>query len=90
MTRLLRGRRLCSSERGRRHLAEPDPQAGRRRADAVGGIADIIHIDASINVGVEDVKTVISEPGKAMMNAVIASGPRSASKAAATLPKTYT
>ncbi|RZT94952.1 cell division protein FtsZ [Rivibacter subsaxonicus] len=50
--------------------------------NAVGGIADIIHIDASINVDFEDVKTVMSEPGKAMMGTAQAGGPDRASKAA--------
>jgi cell division protein FtsZ len=35
--------------------------------NAVGGISDIIHMDALVNVDFEDVKTVMSEPGKAMM-----------------------
>jgi cell division protein FtsZ len=48
----------------------------------VGGIADIIHIDANINVDFEDVKTVMSEPGKAMMGTATASGPDRATKAA--------
>ena len=34
--------------------------------NAVGGISDIIHMDALVNVDFEDVKTVMSEPGKAM------------------------
>jgi cell division protein FtsZ len=50
--------------------------------NAVGGIADIIHIDANINVDFEDVKTVMSEPGKAMMGTATASGPDRATKAA--------
>lgn len=50
--------------------------------NAVGGIADIIHVDASINVDFEDVKTVMSEPGKAMMGTAIAAGPDRANKAA--------
>ncbi len=35
--------------------------------NAVGGISDIIHIPGLVNVDFEDVKTVMSEPGKAMM-----------------------
>jgi cell division protein FtsZ len=35
--------------------------------NAVGGISDIIHMDGLVNVDFEDVKTVMSEPGKAMM-----------------------
>jgi cell division protein FtsZ len=50
--------------------------------NAVGGIADIIHVDASINVDFEDVKTVMSEPGKAMMGTASATGPDRALKAA--------
>ncbi len=50
--------------------------------NAVGGIADIIHVDASINVDFEDVKTVMSEPGKAMMGTASAIGPDRALKAA--------
>ena len=57
-------------------------QANDVLKNAVGGIADIIHIDASINVDFEDVKTVMSEPGKAMMGTAIASGPDRAHKAA--------
>jgi len=49
---------------------------------AVGGISDIIHMDALVNVDFEDVKTVMSEPGKAMMGTAIASGPDRAKKAA--------
>jgi len=57
-------------------------QANDVLKNAVGGIADIIHIDASINVDFEDVRTVMSEPGKAMMGTAIASGPDRAIKAA--------
>jgi cell division protein FtsZ len=57
-------------------------QANDVLKNAVGGIADIIHIDASINVDFEDVKTVMSEPGKAMMGTAIATGPDRAHKAA--------
>jgi cell division protein FtsZ len=57
-------------------------QANDVLKNAVGGIADIIHIDASINVDFEDVRTVMSEPGKAMMGTAIATGPDRASKAA--------
>jgi cell division protein FtsZ len=49
---------------------------------AVGGISDIIHMDALVNVDFEDVKTVMSEPGKAMMGTGVASGPDRAKKAA--------
>jgi len=50
--------------------------------NAVGGISDIIHMDALVNVDFEDVKTVMSEPGKAMMGTAVASGPDRATKAA--------
>src|SRR6187402_2887341 len=50
--------------------------------NAVGGISDIIHIPGLVNVDFEDVKTVMSEPGKAMMGTAIASGPDRAGKAA--------
>ncbi len=50
--------------------------------NAVGGISDIIHIPGLVNVDFEDVKTVMSEPGKAMMGTAIASGPDRAAKAA--------
>ncbi|HEU4458294.1 MAG TPA: cell division protein FtsZ [Methylibium sp.] len=57
-------------------------QANDVLKNAVGGIADIIHIDASINVDFEDVRTVMSEPGKAMMGTAVATGPDRANKAA--------
>jgi cell division protein FtsZ len=50
--------------------------------NAVGGISDIIHMPGLVNVDFEDVKTVMSEPGKAMMGTAIASGPDRATKAA--------
>ena len=50
--------------------------------NAVGGISDIIHIPGLVNVDFEDVKTVMSEPGKAMMGTAIGSGPDRAAKAA--------
>jgi cell division protein FtsZ len=50
--------------------------------NAVGGISDIIHIPGLVNVDFEDVKTVMSEPGKAMMGTATASGPDRANKAA--------
>ena len=49
---------------------------------AVGGISDIIHMPGLVNVDFEDVKTVMSEPGKAMMGTATASGPDRAIKAA--------
>ena len=50
--------------------------------NAVGGISDIIHMPGLVNVDFEDVKTVMSEPGKAMMGTAIATGPDRAIKAA--------
>jgi cell division protein FtsZ len=50
--------------------------------NAVGGISDIIHVPGLVNVDFEDVKTVMSEPGKAMMGTAVATGPDRAGKAA--------
>jgi cell division protein FtsZ len=50
--------------------------------NAVGGISDIIHVPCHVNVDFEDVKTVMGEPGKAMMGTAQASGPDRATKAA--------
>ena len=53
--------------------------------NAVGGISDIseiIHIPGLVNVDFEDVKTVMSEPGKALMGTATAGGPDRATKAA--------
>ncbi|NRT57461.1 cell division protein FtsZ [Sphaerotilus uruguayifluvii] len=57
-------------------------QANDVLRNAVGGISDIIHIPGLVNVDFEDVKTVMSEPGKAMMGTATASGPDRATKAA--------
>ncbi|AKJ27875.1 cell division protein FtsZ [Caldimonas brevitalea] len=57
-------------------------QANDVLKNAVGGISDIIHIPGLVNVDFEDVKTVMSEPGKAMMGTAIAQGPDRAHKAA--------
>jgi cell division protein FtsZ len=46
------------------------------------GISDIIHVPGLVNVDFEDVKTVMSEPGKAMMGTAQAGGPDRATKAA--------
>ncbi|PAT38905.1 cell division protein FtsZ [Vandammella animalimorsus] len=43
--------------------------------NAVGGIAEIINEHGHVNVDFADVKTVMSEPGKAMMGTASASGP---------------
>jgi cell division protein FtsZ len=48
--------------------------------NAVGGISDIIHVPGLVNVDFEDVKTVMSEPGKAMMGTAQAGGPDRANK----------
>lgn len=50
--------------------------------NAVGGISDVIHVPGLVNVDFEDVKTVMSEPGKAMMGTAQAAGPDRANKAA--------
>ncbi len=43
--------------------------------NAVGGIAEIINVPAHMNVDFEDVRTVMGEPGKAMMGTATAGGP---------------
>ena len=43
--------------------------------NSVGGIAEIINVEALVNVVFEDVRTVMSEHGKAMMGTAKASGP---------------
>jgi cell division protein FtsZ len=43
--------------------------------NAVGGIAEIINVPGHVNVDFEDVRTVMGEPGKAMMGTAIAKGP---------------
>ena len=43
--------------------------------NAVGGIAEIINVPGHVNVDFEDVRTVMGEPGKAMMGTALASGP---------------
>ena len=50
--------------------------------NAGGGISDVIHVPGLVNVDFEDVKTVMSEPGKAMMGTGQAGGPDRATKAA--------
>ena len=42
--------------------------------NAVGGIAEIINVPGHVNVDFEDVRTVMGEPGKAMMGTAVASG----------------
>ncbi len=43
--------------------------------NAVGGIAEIINVPGHVNVDFEDVRTVMGEPGKAMMGTAVADGP---------------
>jgi cell division protein FtsZ len=43
--------------------------------NAVGGIAEIINVPGHVNVDFEDVRTVMGEPGKAMMGTAVAEGP---------------
>ncbi len=43
--------------------------------NAVGGIAEIINVPGDINADFEDVRTVMGEPGKAMMGTAMAKGP---------------
>ena len=43
--------------------------------NAVGGIAEIINEYGNVNVDFEDVRTVMEEPGKAMMGTAVANGP---------------
>ena len=50
--------------------------------NAVGGIAEIINVPGHVNVDFEDVRTVMGEPGKAMMGTAVASGPERARIAA--------
>ena len=57
-------------------------QANDVLKNAVGGISDIIHMNGMVNVDFEDVKTVMGEPGKAMMGTATATGPDRATKAA--------
>ncbi|GAA4342547.1 cell division protein FtsZ [Pigmentiphaga soli] len=42
--------------------------------NACAGIAEIINVDGNVNVDFEDVKTIMSEQGKAMMGTAIAGG----------------
>jgi cell division protein FtsZ len=43
--------------------------------NAVGGIAEIINVPGHVNVDFADVRTVMGEPGKAMMGTALAAGP---------------
>lgn len=50
--------------------------------NAVGGIAEIINVRGLMNVDFEDVRTIMGEPGKAMMGTALAAGPERARIAA--------
>ena len=50
-------------------------QANDVLKNAVGGIAEIINEYGQVNVDFEDVRTVMGEPGRAMMGTATASGP---------------
>lgn len=50
--------------------------------NACAGIAEIINVRGNINVDFEDVKTIMSEPGQAMMGTAVASGENRAREAA--------
>jgi cell division protein FtsZ len=50
--------------------------------NACAGIAEIINIEGNVNVDFEDVKTIMSEPGQAMMGTAVAEGDDRASNAA--------
>ncbi len=50
-------------------------QANDVLKNAVGGIAEIINNYGNVNVDFEDVRTVMGEPGKAMMGTATANGP---------------
>jgi len=49
-------------------------QANDVLKNAVGGIAEIINVPGNVNADFEDVRTVMGEPGKAMMGTGLASG----------------
>jgi len=55
--------------------AEAFAQANDVLRNAVGGIAEVINEYGQVNVDFEDVRSVMSEPGKAMMGTALASGP---------------
>lgn len=50
--------------------------------NACAGIAEIINVEGNVNVDFEDVKTIMSEQGKAMMGTAVASGESRAREAA--------
>lgn len=51
--------------------------------NACAGIAEIINVEGNVNVDFEDVKTIMSETGQAMMGTAVASGEHRAREAAA-------
>src|SRR5690606_7049379 len=51
--------------------------------NACAGIAEIINVDGNVNVDFEDVKTIMSETGQAMMGTAVAAGENRAREAAA-------
>ena len=51
------------------------PAVPLRNFIAVAGIAEIINEYGNVNVDFEDVRTVMGEPGKAMMGTAAAAGP---------------
>jgi cell division protein FtsZ len=55
--------------------SEAFAQANDVLRNAVGGIAEVINDYGHINVDFEDVRSVMSEPGKAMMGTALSSGP---------------
>lgn len=50
--------------------------------NAVGGIAEIINVPGLVNIDFEDVRTVLSEPGRAMIGTATVNGPNRARIAA--------
>lgn len=50
--------------------------------NVVGGISEVINEFGNVNVDFEDVRTIMGEPGKAMMGTAVAFGPDRASTAA--------
>lgn len=57
-------------------------QANEVLRSAVGGIVNVIHVPGLINVDFEDVKTVMAQPGRAMMGTAECAGTNRAQKAA--------
>ena len=61
-------------------FSKRDPVRAEREFKA--GIAEIINVEGNVNVDFEDVKTIMSEVGKAMMGTATANGPERAREAA--------